>query len=407
MPATLFAAPAQPFPDGASTHVSPCASEMTPPLMTPVPAGHETVWGDPAVFDGTGNLALTILVAPTNPGGPCGPAGPRAPAGPALPFSAFLALALRSIVWIVPFLMFLLVTTNAAVADAVETSIATTPAMIALFMVLPPDSFVSSRGACRGRRCRCWWWWGRRRRWRRWIRAQQTEDVPEQRPRHSLDVDEDLVQISDQPEQVEMHRSEDEMQDVALGDLHRCDPRRAHSRHSAARCLPRRVDDRLEAHDRGAPHLGGQRLRRAARLALRGGHAPALGEIAEQPSEDAARPPSLKAEANRLVRVEGPRDDVQAGERQVDLADLQEQDLAEGLLLSPHEPHLRNAMLGDRQPERLPFHARRAVHVRERGDDGALPDDAPADRREAVDDHPRRNRSRDLARCHCRWRRRR
>jgi hypothetical protein len=61
-----------------------------------------------------------------------------------LPFSAFLALALRSMVWIVPFLMFLLVTTKAAVADADEISIATTPAMIALFIVLPLDSIGSS-----------------------------------------------------------------------------------------------------------------------------------------------------------------------------------------------------------------------------------------------------------------------
>jgi hypothetical protein len=38
----LLAAPDHPFPDGASTQVSPFASEMTPPLITPVPAGHET-----------------------------------------------------------------------------------------------------------------------------------------------------------------------------------------------------------------------------------------------------------------------------------------------------------------------------------------------------------------------------
>ena len=55
-----------------------------------------------------------------------------------------------STVWIVPFLMFLLVTTKAAVADADEISIATTPAMIALFMILPLDSLASSPGTCRG-----------------------------------------------------------------------------------------------------------------------------------------------------------------------------------------------------------------------------------------------------------------
>ncbi len=89
--------PDHPFPDGASTQVSPCVSETTPPLITPVPAGHETVWADPTVFTGTSNVALTILVAPTEP---AGPAGRPAPAGsapgpggrPALPFSAFLAL---------------------------------------------------------------------------------------------------------------------------------------------------------------------------------------------------------------------------------------------------------------------------------------------------------------------------
>jgi hypothetical protein len=42
-----------------------------------------------------------------------------------------------STVWMVPFLMFLLVTTNAAVAEAAETSIATMPAMIAAFTVTP------------------------------------------------------------------------------------------------------------------------------------------------------------------------------------------------------------------------------------------------------------------------------
>jgi hypothetical protein len=36
--------------------------------------------------------------------------------------------------------MFLLVTTNAAVAEAAETSIATMPAMIAAFIVLPPST---------------------------------------------------------------------------------------------------------------------------------------------------------------------------------------------------------------------------------------------------------------------------
>ena len=40
----------------------------------------------------------------------------------------------------VPFLMFALVTTNAAVADAAETSIATRAAMIADFMVFAPFS---------------------------------------------------------------------------------------------------------------------------------------------------------------------------------------------------------------------------------------------------------------------------
>jgi hypothetical protein len=40
-----------------------------------------------------------------------------------------------STVWIVPFLMFLDVTTNAAVADAPETSAAITAAMIAAFML--------------------------------------------------------------------------------------------------------------------------------------------------------------------------------------------------------------------------------------------------------------------------------
>jgi hypothetical protein len=54
-----------------------------------------------------------------------------------LPFNARLAFALMSTVWIVPFLMFLLVTTNAAVADAAETNIATMPAMIAAFTVHP------------------------------------------------------------------------------------------------------------------------------------------------------------------------------------------------------------------------------------------------------------------------------
>jgi hypothetical protein len=61
----------------------------------------------------------------------CGPAGPR------WPFNARFAFALISTVWIVPFLMFLLVTTNAAVADAAETNIATIAAMIALFTMTP------------------------------------------------------------------------------------------------------------------------------------------------------------------------------------------------------------------------------------------------------------------------------
>jgi hypothetical protein len=39
-----------------------------------------------------------------------------------------------STVWIEPFLMCLLVTTNAAVADVPDTSIATMPAIIAAFM---------------------------------------------------------------------------------------------------------------------------------------------------------------------------------------------------------------------------------------------------------------------------------
>jgi hypothetical protein len=51
-----------------------------------------------------------------------------------LPLNARFAFALRSTGWIVPFLMFLLVTTrNAApVAEAAETSNATIPAMIAV-----------------------------------------------------------------------------------------------------------------------------------------------------------------------------------------------------------------------------------------------------------------------------------
>jgi hypothetical protein len=65
------------------------------------------------------------------------PGAPANPRGPRFPFNARLALALMSTVWIVPFLMFLLVTTNEAVAEAAETNIATIAAMIALFTITP------------------------------------------------------------------------------------------------------------------------------------------------------------------------------------------------------------------------------------------------------------------------------
>src|SRR5215218_4251960 len=190
--------------------------------------------------------------------------------------------------------MFLLVTTKAAVADADETNIATTPAMIALFMVPPLDLIGSSPGVRRGRRR---WRRGRRRRWwrrRLRVRAQQTEDVPEQRPWDRVDVDDDLVQIGDQPEQVEVNRTEDEMEHVALDNLRRClgsvrrgtAARRAHRARTAARAPVGGVDDRLEAHDRAAAHARGQRLRSDPRFALGGDNPAALGEIAEQLSEN-------------------------------------------------------------------------------------------------------------------------
>src|SRR5215211_3747650 len=171
--------------------------------------------------------------------------------------------------------MFLLVTTKAAVADADETNIATTPAMIALFMVPPLDSIGSSPGVRRGRRRRRWRR-GRRRRWRRRrlrVRAQQTEDVPEQ---------------------LEMNRTEDEMEHVPLDNLRRClgsvrrgtAARRAHRARTAARAPVGGVDDRLEAHDRAAAHARGQRLRSDPRFALGGDNPAALGEIAEQLSEN-------------------------------------------------------------------------------------------------------------------------
>jgi hypothetical protein len=96
-----------------------------------------------------------------------------------------------------------------------------------------------------------------------------------------------------------------------------------------------------------------------------GERAAALGEIAEQSSENAAFPVGLNADLDRLLGVERTQDGVQAGERQVDLADLEQQNVAQGLLLNRRPALLLPAApvvaLPDREAERLPRHARRAA----------------------------------------------
>ncbi len=70
----------------------------------------------------------------------------------------------------------------------------------------------------------------------------------------------------------------------------------------------------------------------------RGQRAAALGEIAEQSTENAAFLVGLNADLDRLVRVERPQNRVQAGERQVDLTDLQQENVAQRQLLSGRQP---------------------------------------------------------------------
>jgi hypothetical protein len=90
---------------------------------------------------------------------------------------------------------------------------------------------------------------------------------------------------------------------------------------------------------------------------------------------------------------------VQAGEREVDLADLEEKNVAQRFLLLNRGPRvsLPRVSLADRESEGLPLHAYSAGGVLVGRDDGALSDDPLPHGPEAVDDHSRRHGAGDLA----------
>ena len=195
------------------------------------------------------------------------------------------------------------------------------------------------------------------------------------------------------------NRSDDEIQDVALGDLRRClgsirAVRRVRRPGATGRGAFGREDRRPGLHDRAALRFTGQRSCRHLGLLRRGEHA-GPGEIAEQPPENAAGSPSLNTHGDRLGRIECPQSRVQTGEREVDLADLEEKNVAQRFLLN-RQP-LPRVSLADRESEGLPRHARRAGGVLVRRDDCALSDNPLPYGPEAVDDHSRRHGSGDLA----------
>jgi hypothetical protein len=105
-----------------------------PPEIGCCPEGHSAA----ELLPPPGGTNEGVLRATATSSMPCGPCGPRCPR------RAFLARGLMSTVWIVPFLMFLDVTTMvAAVPLAAATMAETTAAMRAVFTLLNP--FLSIR----------------------------------------------------------------------------------------------------------------------------------------------------------------------------------------------------------------------------------------------------------------------
>jgi hypothetical protein len=190
-----------------------------------------------------------------------------------------------------------------------------------------------------------------------------------------------------------MHRSEDEVQDIALLDLPRGHPLGNELR--ASRCTVgrepvRRIEESPHVHDPLAPHFRGELFGGGPRLLLGSKHPVPVNEIAEQPAENAAFAIRRQSELDRLVRIECADCEVQPGEGDISLADLEEKDLADLLLRQRVHPSST-----DGDPDMLSLDLRLPGRVPERRHDSAAADDAPSDGPEAVDAHARRDRTDD------------
>jgi hypothetical protein len=125
--------------------------------------------------------------------------------------------------------------------------------------------------------------------------------------------------------------------------------------------------------------------------------APASREIAEEPAEDAPIPVSGESQPNGLCRVGRTKSDMQPRKGEIDLADLEEEDLAD---LGRSTDFGRSTYLRtpNRQAEGLPLHGdcsgRSSVHRNH----GAPTDDLSTNRVEILDHHACRDGAGDLLR---------